>query len=75
MKELLKAGVSTIIGTVIGLGIFKLLDVCIGFIYNHFGETGLYVSTFAGLIVLGTIINYVIHKYVFDKAESEGDNV
>ena len=67
MKELLKASIPVIIGTVIGLGIVKLLDICFDFIYKHFGETGLYVATFAGLIVSGTIINYVVHKYVFDK--------
>lgn len=71
MKELLKSSIPIIIGTVIGLGNTKLLGICFGFIYNHFGETGLYVSTFAGVIVLGTIINYVVHKYVFDKAETE----
>ncbi len=72
MKELLKASIPIIIETVIGFGIFKLLDICFSFIYNHFGKTGLYVSTFTALIVIGTIINYAVHKYVFDdKAESE----
>lgn len=71
MKNLLKASIPVIIGTVIGLGIYKLIDICFDFIYNHFGETGLYVSTFVGLIILGTIMNYVVRKYVFDKAETE----
>ena len=71
MKELLKASIPIIVETVIGFGIFKLLDICFSFIYNHFGKTGLYVSTFTVLIVIGTIINYVVHKYDFDKAESE----
>lgn len=71
MKELLKASIPIIVGTVIGLGIYKLIDLYFDFFYNHFGETGLYVSTFVGLIILGTIINYVVRKYIFDKAESE----
>ncbi len=71
MKELLKASIPVIIETFIGFGIFKLLDICIGFIYSHFGKTGLYVSTFMALIVIGTLINYVVHKYVSDKTGSE----
>lgn len=65
MKDLLKASIPIIIGTAIGLGITKPLGICFNFIYNHFGETGLYVSTFTGLIVLGTIINYVVRKICF----------
>ena len=71
MKDLLKASIPVIIEVFIGFGIFKLMDACIGFIYKHFGEIGIYVSTFIVLIVVGTIINYVVHKYVTDKTENE----
>jgi len=63
MKELLKASIPIIIGTVIGLGIVKLLDICFDFIYNHFGETGLYIAVFISSVVVGTIVNYAYHKY------------
>lgn len=71
MKDLLKASIPIIIETFIGFGIFKLLDTFISFIYKHFGETGLYVSTFTIIIIVGTIINYVVYKYVSDNKESE----
>lgn len=74
MKDLLKASIPVIIGAFMGLGIVKLLDIYFSFIYNHFGETGTYVSTFIGSIVLGTIINYAIHKHVSDNAEGETKN-
>ena len=71
MKELLKASIPIIVETVIGFGIFKLLDICFSFIYNHFGKTGLYVSTFTTLIVIGTIINYVVHKAESEEAKTK----
>lgn len=71
MKELLKESIHVIVGVSIGFGITKLLGICFDFIYIHFGKTGLYVSTFAGSIVLGTIMNYVVHKYVSDKGSEE----
>ena len=71
MKELLKASSPIIVETVIGFGIFKLLDICFSFIYNHFGKTGLYVSTFTTLIVIGTIINYVVHKAESEEAKTK----
>ena len=71
MKDLLKASIPVIIEVFIGFGIFKLMDASISFVYKHFGETGIYVSTFTVLIVVGTIINYVVHKYVTDKTENE----
>jgi len=67
MKDLLKASIPVIIEVFIGFGIFKLMNICINFIYKHFGEIGLYISTFIVLIVVGTIINYVVNKYVSDK--------
>ena len=71
MKELLKASIPIIVETVIGFGIFKLLDICFSFIYNHFEKTGLYVSTFTTLIVIGTIINYVVHKAESEEAKTK----
>jgi putative flippase GtrA len=69
MKDLLKSSIPIIIGTAIGFGITKLLGICVGFIYNHFGETGVYIVGFVGSVIVGTIVNYVVHKYVFDKGK------
>ena len=67
MKDLLKAGIPIIIGTAMGFGISKLLGICFHFVYTHFGETGLYIAGFVGTVVVGTIVNYLVHKYIFDK--------
>lgn len=74
MKDLLKASIPIIIGTVMGFGISKLLGICFDFVYNHFGETGLYTVVFVGSIVVGTIVNYVVHRYVIDKYKAEGED-
>lgn len=76
MKDLLKASIPIIIGSVIGFAISKLLGICFVFVYNHFRETGLYIAGFIGFIVVGTIVNYVVHKYVIGKyqVESEVEN-
>ena len=62
MKELLKEGVTAIIGVTIGLVIYKLIDICFGFMYNHFGENGLYIMVFIVSVVVSTIVNYVYRK-------------
>ncbi len=67
MKDLLKASIPIIIGAVMGLGIGKLLGICFDFVYNYFGETGLYIAVFVGSVVVGTIVNYVVHKNIIDK--------
>ena len=73
MKDLLKASIPTIIGLAIGFGICKLLGICFDFIYNHFGETGLYIAVFVVSVVEGTVVNYVVHKYVIDKYKVESE--
>ena len=62
MKNLLKASIPVIIGTVIGLGIYKLIDTCFDFMYNRFGETGLYIMVCVVSVVVSTIVNYVYRK-------------